>query len=33
MVNRRSTGLAALVLTGMVLAAGCSSSGSSSSTT
>jgi len=32
MVNRRSTGLAALVLTGMVLAAGCSSSGSSGST-
>jgi len=29
MVNRRSTGLAALVLTGMVLTAGCSSSGSS----
>ena len=30
MVNRRSTGLAALVLTGMVLVAGCSSSGGSS---
>jgi peptide/nickel transport system substrate-binding protein len=30
MVNRRSTGLAALVLTGMVLATGCSSSGNSS---
>lgn len=29
MVNRRSTGLAALVLTGMVLAAGCTSSGGS----
>jgi peptide/nickel transport system substrate-binding protein len=33
MVNRRSTGLAALVLTGMVLAAGCSSSGGSGNTT